>query len=228
MNGTSSNVRAARALAFYFYRILGTFFVVYIPGIILAHIPQCRALTGLLLSINPIATFCVIIKKSDVKRYIIELVTLSYVFSDCDCNCNFDCNWIGRKYEVEERNIPRRVSSTVIVLGFEITEEEGDSDSDSSDGDSFANTDSDVESMNIESGADGVGLAETTDGDHDHDHELSKDYSCASRLPGERPTSMTVLITGKSISADAVNETARTARTTGSGCSDVPTTTRDK
>jgi len=213
INGPSASARAARALAFYFYRVLGTYFILYIPGCVLGRYPQCTSITGLVVSINPIGTFCVIIKKSDVKRYIMELVTLPYVFSDCDCKCNFDCNWIGRKYEVGERDTPARISAS--ILGFDITEDEEDSNSPNED--AVDDTGSDVESMDAESGADVVGLVETKDLE-------SGKHSCASRLPArERP--MAVLMTGETVSADALRD--ETTRTTDSGWSDVPTIARD-
>jgi len=71
--------------------------------------------------------------------------------------------------------------------------------------------DSDSEIINEESGAQNVRLAETKD----RDLESGK-HSCSS-----------VLMTGKAVSTDAVNETARTANTTGSGCTEVPTIAGD-
>jgi len=154
----------------------------------------CAPFGGLLTSIQPIILFCVILKKSDAKKYIVELVTLSY------CNCH--CNCVGGKVEVVERDATTRISTS--ILGFDITVD--DEDSDAPNGDDRAITGMDVETAKD----DVVGEAETDgEGGPGGDLESSK-HSHASRRYGGRP--MAVLMTGE------------TANVTSSGASDVPST----
>jgi hypothetical protein len=157
VKGVSASARAARELAFYFYRICGAYILILIPAAIVSFLsrPVSTPIAGLLVSVNPIATFCVILKKSDAKRYIVELVTLSYVFGIYN-GCR--CNRVDRKHEVVERTAPMRTVTT--ILGFDITEDR-EEDPDSPNGDTEANICSDVEGMNAKSGTDSVGGTDT-------------------------------------------------------------------
>jgi len=79
VKGGSASARAARELAFYFYRICGAYILILIPAAIVSFMGRLGSIpiAGLFVSINPIATFCVILKKSDARRYIVKLITLS-------------------------------------------------------------------------------------------------------------------------------------------------------
>jgi hypothetical protein len=97
----------------------------------------CAPIAGLCTSIQPIVLFWVILQKSDAKKYIVELVTLSYVFSNCNCHCS--C--VSGKDEAVERDTTTRISTS--ILGFDITVD--DEDSDAPNGDDRAITGMDVE-----------------------------------------------------------------------------------
>jgi len=144
----SASARAARELAFYFYRICGAYILILIPAAIVSFLGRLGSIpiAGLFVSINPIATFCVILKKSDARRYIVELVTLSCVFDNR--------NNVGRKDEVVER------TAVATILGFDITE--GEDDSDSPGGDNIeANNGSNGEGMDAKRCTNLVGGTDT-------------------------------------------------------------------
>jgi hypothetical protein len=127
-HGATPSAKATRELAFYFYRISGTFVGIWIPAM---AIHLYGAFEGedwptfvafILGAIQPIVTFCVILKKSDTKKYIVKLVTLSYLFSNWPCRCHWNDTRL-------DRNVKRRFSS---ILGFNVesTAEQADADGD--------------------------------------------------------------------------------------------------
>lgn len=205
LNGKSACARAARELAFYFYRISGTFIFIWIPGTAFqlaaraAGKAWCQQLVGLLVAIQPIVAFFISLKKSDVRRYIVDLVTMSYAFGDWRCQCN--C--FGRKEEdvVVESVTPKKSIST--ILGFDISiEEEEDSDSEDDGG-----LDGDDESV-----ADVVSGGETNiNASPVGDLESGKHPYTSRRNEDRRKM---VLMTGKAMAVDDSRDT--TARTTGS------------
>ena len=86
MYGTTPNERAMRELSLYFLRIVGVFFGVWIPTVVFSALygrPGETAwapfASGLLSALQPIATFVAILMKTDAKKYILDLVTLSYL-----------------------------------------------------------------------------------------------------------------------------------------------------
>jgi len=85
---TSVSERAHRDLAIYFFRIIMVFFGVWIPGILLAGYLQVSSVYwGNILVIclwagQPAITFCLILTKPDIRKYIWDLVTLRYLFED--------------------------------------------------------------------------------------------------------------------------------------------------
>jgi len=107
----SPRARATRELAFYFLRIVAIFVTVWLPSLVFYFcdyafdIPWMLYAGGILMNLQPIVTFCVILTKSDAKRYISDLLTMSYLF--------------GRKNAV--KNDGARVS----VYGFDVADDGG-------------------------------------------------------------------------------------------------------
>ena len=91
MNGASPRDRAMRQLAFYFLRIIAVFLLLWIPALILqkytytSNEPWPLLVSQWLYSLQPILTVIMILTKDDVRTYILDLITLSYFFGDCNC-----------------------------------------------------------------------------------------------------------------------------------------------
>jgi len=91
VNGATASDRAMRELAIYFRRIIMVFIGIWIPALILTMSPFWLDNTWgfvvgtWLVAIQPILTFCMILTKTDARKYIWDLVTLSYLFGDCAC-----------------------------------------------------------------------------------------------------------------------------------------------
>ena len=85
MNGISARDKAMRELACYFFRIIGVFIACWAQGIIIASLVENYSwgfvVGGLFLAIQPIVSTGMAMTKSDVKKYIFDLITLSYVRS---------------------------------------------------------------------------------------------------------------------------------------------------
>jgi hypothetical protein len=206
VDGGSANARAARELALYFYRICGTFLGIYIPSAAFSLFAGdtgqewWQPIQGLLLAIQPIVTFCFILEKSDTRKYIMDLVTLTYVFGDWRSRCN--CLW--RKKKAVPRHTRTTRMSTISILGFDVEEEEEEEDSNSANGDAGVKGGSDAEA---EPSSDVV-----ADAAQGGDIESGK-RAYTSRRNQERPTA--VLMTGetKSTRTNRTSRTSRTART---------------
>jgi len=86
LNGSSASERALRELAYYLFRIIMVFFGIWVPGLAISMyaIYSNRLYLNIfaicLFSIQPVATFCVVLTKSDARQYILDLVTLSYLW----------------------------------------------------------------------------------------------------------------------------------------------------
>jgi len=98
VNGATASDRAMRELTIYFSRIILVFIGIWIPALILTIFNLLMArgyiwtdnswgiVVGYwLMAIQPILTFCMILTKTDARKYIWDLVTLSYLFGDCTC-----------------------------------------------------------------------------------------------------------------------------------------------
>jgi len=95
VNGSSPRDMAVRGLAFYFFRITVVFLAVWLPvGIIFIFLNYDASEISdgpymfvmlLLMGLQPIITFCMILMKPDVKKYIKDFVTMAYIFEDCTC-----------------------------------------------------------------------------------------------------------------------------------------------
>eukprot|EP00533_Pseudo-nitzschia_delicatissima_P008142 CAMPEP_0116082198 /NCGR_PEP_ID=MMETSP0327-20121206/2604_1 /TAXON_ID=44447 /ORGANISM="Pseudo-nitzschia delicatissima, Strain B596" /LENGTH=643 /DNA_ID=CAMNT_0003572987 /DNA_START=748 /DNA_END=2679 /DNA_ORIENTATION=- len=79
--------KAMRELAFFFFRIVAVFILIWFPmvtlfvSVYMTEGDWTRLLCYCLMSIQPILTFCMILTKSDVRIYLWQLVTLSYCVS---------------------------------------------------------------------------------------------------------------------------------------------------
>mmetsp|Transcript_13241 Transcript_13241/g.31140 ORF Transcript_13241/g.31140 Transcript_13241/m.31140 type:complete len:619 (+) Transcript_13241:86-1942(+) len=74
--------QALRELTIYFLRIVGVFFVIWIPTLSMSFAsgidrPWVFIIAGCLGAIQPVVTFFFILQKSDVRKYILDLVTCS-------------------------------------------------------------------------------------------------------------------------------------------------------
>jgi len=91
IGGTSESDRAMRELAFYFFRIVVVFLVIFLPVlslILYASITEeiwVYTITSCLLAIQPTLTFYMILTKPDARNYILRLLTLSYLFDKDSC-----------------------------------------------------------------------------------------------------------------------------------------------
>ena len=85
MNGITAKDNAMRELAWYFLRIVVVFVGFWLPTMIVSLIGISNNTSwvgpvfSLLVTIQPIASTCMAMTKSDVKKYIFDLITLSYI-----------------------------------------------------------------------------------------------------------------------------------------------------
>lgn len=93
--GATPTDRARRELGFFFMRIVLVYLAVWLPVIglfLYVSITEeiwIYAVTNWLFAIQPILTFGMILTKPDARKYIVDLVTLSYLFGKKSCihNC---------------------------------------------------------------------------------------------------------------------------------------------
>ncbi len=91
LRGASPRKKAMRELAFYFFRIVAVFVGIWIPRGFLIYWADgtgqkwADLVAQYVVAIQPILTTCMILTKSDAKKYIRDLVTLSYLFNDYTC-----------------------------------------------------------------------------------------------------------------------------------------------
>jgi len=82
MNGNSVRDKAMRELTWYFFRIVAVFLGCWLPALIVVQIryaPWTGPVIQVFLSIQPIASTCIAMTKSDVKKYIFDFITLSCI-----------------------------------------------------------------------------------------------------------------------------------------------------
>ena len=85
MNGISARDKSMRELSWYFFRIIAVFVGFWLPTMIVSLIGISNNTSwvgpvfSLLVTIQPIASTCMAMTKSDVKKYIFDLITLSYI-----------------------------------------------------------------------------------------------------------------------------------------------------
>ena len=95
-NGTLRD-KAMRELALYFYRIIGVFYGFWVPVLLINTYASfsgrdwLSVLVTFLGSLQPLATTSVILTKSDTRKYILDLVTLSYFSGNCTLGTTKNC-----------------------------------------------------------------------------------------------------------------------------------------
>ncbi len=110
----SAREKAMRQLLFFFLRIVAIFYGVWLPAtvIVIAGIVRFTAwyylLAWCLLAIQPVLSACMIFTKGDVRKYILDLVTMHYCF--------------GSKNESSRKNLDKTEASN---SGFGEDEQEG-------------------------------------------------------------------------------------------------------
>lgn len=96
---SSTRDKAMRQLFFFFLRIVAVFYCIFVPAMVILIVgvvkftPWYFLLSWCLLAFQPILSTCMLFTKFDVKKYILDLVTLSYVF---DTNRTNSLNWSSR------------------------------------------------------------------------------------------------------------------------------------
>lgn len=87
MNGISVRDKALRKLVWYFFRIIAVFGACWLPTLILASFSSFTAIwwtypvAGLISALQPTFSTAMAMTKTDVKKYIVDLITLSYIRS---------------------------------------------------------------------------------------------------------------------------------------------------
>jgi hypothetical protein len=85
MDGIIVRDKALRTLVWYFFRIIAVFGACWLPTLILASFSTFTGIwwsypvAGLISALQPILSTAVAMTKSDVKKYIVDLITLSYI-----------------------------------------------------------------------------------------------------------------------------------------------------
>lgn len=88
LSGATARKRAMRELAIYFFRIVAVFIGIWLPRGFLIYWADWTGqkwadlVAQYVVAIQPILTTCLVLTKSDAKKYIQDLVTLSYCFGD--------------------------------------------------------------------------------------------------------------------------------------------------
>lgn len=143
VSGANARKRAMRELAFYFFRIVTVFIGIWLPrGILIFWADRTGQkwpdlVAQYVVAIQPILTTCVVLTKSDAKKYILDLVTMSYIFGDSTWQTK---RTASKTKEQDETNIQSgNAAGTGTGTGFSLeldrhvdenAEEDGDSDSD--------------------------------------------------------------------------------------------------
>jgi hypothetical protein len=86
--GSNSRDKALRQLFFFFMRIVGVFFGIWIPSLMFTVLAVSSSkfyfnvVSWCLLALQPILSMWMILTKRDARKYILKLVTLSYLFGE--------------------------------------------------------------------------------------------------------------------------------------------------
>jgi hypothetical protein len=110
LNGATARAKALRQLAFYFFRIVAVFVVVWLPVfLLLALALQLQKYWLLVLGYcltasQPILTFCVMLTKADIRKYIWDFISLSYLLGDCNRPSNRNSDKSPRDEEKTKAN----------------------------------------------------------------------------------------------------------------------------
>ena len=135
----SPRKKALRELALYFFRIVAVFVGIWLPRGIFVYIADfsessqwADLIAQLVVGIQPILTTCLVMTKSDAKRYILDLVTVSYLFGDSnDFGCCYNTKPSESESPKQEGATPRVDSVPATGTGFSCdADADGDGDAD--------------------------------------------------------------------------------------------------
>ena len=157
-NGSAPRSKAMRELAIFYLRIIGVFFGVWVPSMLCLDYSHSKnnslvsLLAILVIAMQPILTFCAILTKSDARKYIYDLVTLSYLFGDCTTRREKDKTYEGdnRFSSTTHENDNNRLSidlKEILDLGDDASESNNTEEQ-------FRIIDSDATTPNVVAGAD--------------------------------------------------------------------------
>jgi hypothetical protein len=161
-NGTSPTDKAMRELALYFFRIVAVFMGIWIPlGLVQAIAIGSEegwafVIPWWFIAIQPILRTCMVLTKPDARKYILDLVTLSYLFEICTCR-----NENKGAQDSTKESRTRSVSHVYVASATA----DADGDADSSDHDANADADKSI----YTSSASGADVADSGASDHDAD-----------------------------------------------------------
>ena len=94
MTGTDRYKRDMRQLVLFFCRIVGVFLFIWLPAFISKFVVNpvelgkyywVDVMALCFVAFQPTLTTCMVLTKRDARKYIVDLVTLSYLFGDCAC-----------------------------------------------------------------------------------------------------------------------------------------------
>lgn len=143
--GANSRKRAMRELAFYFCRIVAVFLGIWMPRFFLVTYADASGkkwadmLAVCITAIQPILTTGMILTKSDVRNYIRDLVTLSYIFGDFTCCAKEKESQISEKEESTSKHPSAVGTHTCVSLNGngeadgDVVEGEADGEADRND-----------------------------------------------------------------------------------------------
>lgn len=91
LNGATAKDKALRELALYFYRIIAVYMLTNMPASVLTVLASkdiywSNMVYMWLMALQPILTASFILNKSDARKYILDLITLSYLFGNARKN----------------------------------------------------------------------------------------------------------------------------------------------
>jgi len=168
--------KAMRELAVYFFRIISVFVAVWLPSLCLTAYGVKTVdskgwvfvLTGILTALQPLLTFCVVLTKSDVRGYILDLITLSFLFGGKDDGkkdfSNKNTTLVGKSISPSAMSFARS-SIGLSAMSFAV---ESDDDDDDLEGDLEDDASIDLEIATKECHPDGKETIEdVTEGDNE-------------------------------------------------------------
>ena len=153
-----SEVKGNEGVGHFYLRIIGVFFGVWVPSMLCSDYSHSKnnylvsLLAILVIAMQPILTFCAILTKSDARKYIYDLVTLSYLFGDCTTRREKDKTYEGdnRFSSTTHENDNNRLSidlKEILDLGDDASESNNTEEQ-------FRIIDSDATTPNVVAGAD--------------------------------------------------------------------------
>ena len=135
-NGKSPRDKALRGLTFFFFRVILVFLGIWVPTWVLgARVGTASSFDRMqvlyismqfVATAQPILTFCIILTKPDVKKYITDLVFLRCVSGETNCCSRSSASDANLTQEGGEQSATTRRTS---ILGYTFSDIEEDDDS---------------------------------------------------------------------------------------------------